>query len=134
MGFQDGAKHSGYRMSKSFGKWATASAQKRASQVDDLMRATTKRWLKAGNGYALTPDRAMRAAAYEISNSYFGGLQQSFAGSSVRKSWVVGSGDPCDDCQANEDAGAIPFDDAFDSGHDTPLAHLNCLCALKIHL
>jgi hypothetical protein len=37
--------------------------------------------------------------------------------------------DPCDDCQENADAGAIPVDDEFPSGDDASPFHTRCRCA-----
>jgi hypothetical protein len=50
------------------------------------------------------------------------------AGVKVGKSWLA---DPeaCDICQANEDAGIIPWDATFPSGDDCTPAHPNCECA-----
>ena len=38
--------------------------------------------------------------------------------------------EPCDDCQENEDAGAIPVGDEFPSGDTEPPAHPNCRCTI----
>jgi hypothetical protein len=44
------------------------------------------------------------------------------------KEWIVT--DPCEICAANADAGVIPINDLFPSGHLRPPAHPNCRCAL----
>jgi len=44
------------------------------------------------------------------------------------KEWVWPGG-KCNICAENEAAGVIPFDQAFPSGHTTPPAHPNCVCA-----
>jgi hypothetical protein len=38
--------------------------------------------------------------------------------------------DPCDICQENADAGAIPVDDEFPSGDDATPFHTRCRCAV----
>lgn len=47
----------------------------------------------------------------------------------VYKAWVTV--DPCEDCQANEDAGPIPIEANFPSGDYTPPMHPNCPCELE---
>ena len=49
------------------------------------------------------------------------------AGVKLKKIWVTDT-DPCDECQANGDAGAIPIDDEFPSGDDAETAHPGCKC------
>ena len=44
-----------------------------------------------------------------------------------KKEWVTAGDSPCDICIANEDAGAIPIDDEFDSGDDTTPGHPNAV-------
>ena len=44
------------------------------------------------------------------------------------KEWIVT--DPCPICEDNGNAGAIPLDQVFPSGHMRPPAHPNCRCAL----
>ncbi len=49
------------------------------------------------------------------------------------KEWILGSGGRegnCPDCIANADAGVIPFDKSFPSGHMTVLAHPGCTCSV----
>lgn len=57
----------------------------------------------------------------------YGAAQE--AGIELLKEWLtVGDDAVSDDCQANEDAGPIPLDDAFPSGADAPPEHPNCRC------
>lgn len=42
--------------------------------------------------------------------------------------WETESGDPCEECLANEAQGWIPVDEAFDSGDLSPTAHPGCEC------
>lgn len=44
------------------------------------------------------------------------------------KEWVTN--EPCEICEENENAGVIPIDGIFPSGHERPPAHPNCECAL----
>ena len=43
--------------------------------------------------------------------------------------WLVAA-DPCDDCQANADAGIIALGEDFPSGDSEPPAHPRCRCAV----
>lgn len=45
------------------------------------------------------------------------------------KRWIL-SPDACEICTDNAAQGAIPLDDDFDSGDDSPPAHPNCRCAV----
>jgi hypothetical protein len=51
------------------------------------------------------------------------------AGAAAGKQWVTGSGNPCDECLANEDAGVIGDDEDWPSG-DAPV-HPNCECSVE---
>lgn len=49
-----------------------------------------------------------------------------------KKRWILGaSGNHCDDCQSNADAGWIDEDDSFPSGDDDAPAHPNCDCEVE---
>lgn len=84
---------------------------------------------------AFSEERAALIAETEVaaaeSNGALEGLKElnSSTSMTVLKTWDT-AGDPCDDCQDNEDQGAIPLDDEFNSGDDAPPAHPNCRCAL----
>ena len=81
------------------------------------MIATTE----AGNGYEhgnLLVGRRLVAAGVEMEKSWL-----SVGDARSRK-----RGDPC---PGNQAAGWIPLDQAFPSGHDRPLAHPACRCALR---
>ena len=80
-------------------------------------------------------NRAELIATYETGEAYeeasmlqSKGLQT--AGLPMVKSWLtVGDGSVCEICDGNEQAGWIPLDDPFPSGHDRPLGHPGCRCA-----
>jgi hypothetical protein len=127
-GYEDGAYFSNKRMPKDLGKKISAAASQRADDVDYMMRRVTKKGIKAGSAYALSPDRALRAARYEAGQAYYKGLKLSLAGSGMKKKWMTSSADPCQDCLDAEDEGKIDFDDQFQSGLFLPLAHIACQC------
>jgi len=55
------------------------------------------------------------------------------AGIEMEKSWYVSEGqNPCDACLENGQAGWIPLDEAYPSGHMYPPGHPACLC-LGLH-
>lgn len=88
-----------------------------------------------GASHAFSPDRAELIANTEIGNANSQGSLQGLKiardiGVKVQKSWSVSGADCCDECQDNEDAGAIDLDDDFPSGDDAPLAHPRCGCVL----
>lgn len=80
-------------------------------------------------------DRAELIAVTEMGNAYeHGNYQQAkdveTALGGVEKSWLT-VGDARVDlehCRSNEQQGWIPLEDAFQSGHDVPLAHPGCRC------
>lgn len=77
------------------------------------------------------PARAEMIARTESVNSYGQGLQQFGKESgAVGKEWQDVNAD--DECADNADAGPIPIDDAFPSGDDTPAAHPNCRCSIRL--
>lgn len=81
-------------------------------------------------------DRATLVAVTETGNAYTEStLIQSKAmeqaGLEMEKSWLtVGDGKVSDGCLENQDAGWIPIDDAFPSGHQRPLRFPGCRCSL----
>jgi hypothetical protein len=75
-------------------------------------------------------DRAELIATTELGNAYEAGSRAvvdelSATGLSMEQS-VLTAGDPCDECQENEDAGWISVDDQFPN--DTPPTHPGCRC------
>lgn len=68
------------------------------------------------------------AAAYEEGNAIVGrDLQQ--GGLLMEKSWLtVGDNRVSAACQSNQDAGWIPLDSEFPSGHKNPPEHPSCRC------
>jgi hypothetical protein len=98
------------------------------------MQKTTKAWLGVdpNHSFALSSDRAERAVRFEAARAYYGGLQQSLSGYGFGKAWLTMSENPCEECMDNEDAGVIPMEELFPSGHDAPLLHLNCECVLQV--
>jgi len=74
-------------------------------------------------------DRAELIARTEIIRAHGQGQLAAFRASGVveQKAWSTAGEDVCDDCQDNEDAGAIDLDDDFPSGDDAPPGHPMCL-------
>lgn len=60
--------------------------------------------------------------------SYKGAAEDT--GLQIKKEWLLGE-HPCEICQANNEQGAIPLDDEFESGDDAPPAHPKCECAVS---
>jgi hypothetical protein len=54
------------------------------------------------------------------------------SGLTVTKAWLTAGDDRVDEdiCEANEDEGDIPVDQAFQSGDMAPLGHPRCRCSL----
>lgn len=75
---------------------------------------------------AMTKNRSLVIARTETCDA----LEQAFMDRSkdlgiTGKEWVTH--DPCDICQANEDAGVLGINETFPSGDDRPPSHPNCL-------
>ena len=83
---------------------------------------------------AFSPARAEMIARTEIVRSNNLGHMAAFKGSGVvkYKEWSTSGDDDVDEdiCQPNEDQGAIPLDDEFESGDTEPPGHPNCRCTL----
>lgn len=81
-------------------------------------------------------DRAELIAVTEIGDAYEAGNEQigqqlQGAGLEMQKAWLTVEDSGVDDkCFQNEQAGWIPFDQEFPSGHMRPLAHPACRCTL----
>ena len=134
-GYDDGGAIVGKKAGPKFIKRAFSEAENVANEVADQMQHTTKQWLKENpdHPFALSKDRAERAAQNEAAKAYYDGMHQALWGEGCTKEWVCLGDDPCDDCLDNEDAGQIAVEDVFPSGDYAPLAHLNCLCVLSVH-
>jgi len=85
--------------------------------------------------FTFSPERAEIIANTEIAMANSQATLDSYheardvAGVKVKKEWQADE-DPCEDCIANMDAGAIELEDEFPSGDDAPPAHPNCECVL----
>lgn len=91
--------------------------------------------ISADNGVKIFEDtRAALIANTEVANANSAGALVGYktareSGVDVKKAWLPDD-DPCPECQANADAGAIDLDDEFPSGDTEPTAHPRCLCSL----
>lgn len=87
-----------------------------------------------GDDAAFSDSRAMMVARTETAMADVQGNVAAYtaandSGIELLKEWLtVGDDNVSDDCQANEDAGPIPLDDAFPSGASAPPEHPNCRC------
>jgi hypothetical protein len=133
-GYQDGSRILGHSVSDRLITNAESLAQERAKTVAKQMIKTSKKWLKSDphNEFALSADRAERAARFEGARGYYEGLQKVLWGRGLFKSWFTTSDSPCESCLENEDEGAIPLEEQFPSGDYAPLLHLWCECVLSI--
>jgi hypothetical protein len=134
-GFNAGGRLVGKTAGSAYIAQANRMAMNRAREVAEQMRDTSLKWLKADphSTFALSVDRADRAAKNEAAFGYYTGLQQALWGEGATKEWVCLGDDPCEDCQDNEDEGPIAMEQMFQSGDYAPLAHLNCMCTLEVH-
>jgi SPP1 gp7 family putative phage head morphogenesis protein len=83
------------------------------------------------DSYNFSIERARTIARTEIITAHVSATAETYREAGVKKkSWLLAQDDFCDECQANADQGAIPFDDAFADGSDMPPAHPNCRCDL----
>jgi hypothetical protein len=114
-------------------KKAKREALARALEISRTTDKTTGKLVKSDSDYATDPKRAERIAKYESAKAFYAGLKDAHKGSHIRKSWVVQSDNPCDECEEAEDEGRINFDDVFDHGQGAPPLHLNCQCMLMLH-
>jgi SPP1 gp7 family putative phage head morphogenesis protein len=76
--------------------------------------------------------RADMIARTEIIRSHAQGQMAAMRESGVveQKAWSTAGEEVCDECQDNEDEGAIDLEDDFPSGDDAPPAHPGCRCAV----
>ena len=79
--------------------------------------------------------RAELVAQNEVASAYSWGRHQiADEAGLTQKAWIPESGAPCLICIANEAEGWIDITDAFLSGDQFPLAHVNCLCGCDYRL
>jgi hypothetical protein len=77
----------------------------------------------------MTRERARTIARTETNSAMGESSLQKLTRLGLYKRWVCGP-NPCEICQENENAGAIPVDEYFPSGDLRPSAHPNDACAL----
>lgn len=111
----------------------------RSAIYDGLQNGLTAEQIAASvgavNAKAFSPERAALIANTEIANAHGQGLLMGMKGAkstgmNVKKEWVAGGADPCEDCLENEDEGPIDVDDDFPSGDDASPAHPRCECSI----
>jgi hypothetical protein len=85
------------------------------------------------SSYGFSAARALTIARTERSFAQNrGGLTAAKASGVVKtKEWDRGGEQPCDECEDNEGAGAIPLGQDFPSGDPAPPGHPNCVCNLR---
>lgn len=132
LGFQDGAKISGRKMTQPWLEGVRQEAEDYSKDISRQIRKTTLDGLNKQSAYATSEDRAKAIAEYEGRRAYFRGLRNAL-GRSFNKKWITTHADPCHHCTDNEDEGAIQMMSKFGSGHLQPPAHLNCGCILGIY-
>ena len=134
-GYDDGGALVGKKAGNRYIQKAMSEAENIGREVAEQMHRTTGKWIKENpqHTFALSKDRAERAAKNEAAKAYYNGLHQALWGEGATKEWVCLGDDPCEDCLDNEDAGAIAMEDVFPSGDYAPLAHLACQCVLSVH-
>lgn len=81
--------------------------------------------------YTFSAERAKLVANTEVANAneqskLIGWRRGEEAGVTVKKKWLLGP-NSCEICKKNAAQGAIPLDEDFVSGDESPLAHPNCL-------
>jgi len=133
-GYDDGGSLVGRKAGSFYIADAKARASYRAQEISDQMNLTTKKWLAADphNEFALSGQRAERAARYEAARGYYQGMMDATMGEGLLKSWVCLGDDPCEDCLANEEDSPIAMEEVFQSGDYAPLAHLSCNCVIDL--
>ncbi len=79
-----------------------------------------------------SPERAEMIARTELIRANNQGHLEAFRSAGVeRKAWSTSNdGDVCDDCDGNEEQGAIDLEDDFQSGDDAAPAHPLCRCTI----
>jgi hypothetical protein len=106
---------------------AVADTFARGGSYDDVVSAIKDVFSKASSV------RADMIARTALADAYNGALLRSAkAGTKYKyKSWAP-DGQCCGEiCQPNVDAGPIPIDEPFPSGHQAPTGHLGCDCSIE---
>lgn len=79
--------------------------------------------------------RAELVAQNEVATAYSWARHQIADDAGLNeKRWVPESGNPCQICIDNEDQDWIDITEAFESGDQFPIAHVNCLCGCDYRL
>jgi hypothetical protein len=105
---------------------AIAGAWDAGGSYDQIVEAIT------GTFADFAETRAGLIAQTEVADAYNSGRDSIARGLGfAEKAWETESGDPCQICIDNEDAGWIDIDEDFPSGDGEPTAHPNCLCVVN---
>ena len=77
--------------------------------------------------------RADMIARTEATNMAIQGNMAAWRASGIvwGKKWLIANDGCCAICETNAEAGPIPLDQPFPSGHDCPTAHPRCLCDIS---
>jgi hypothetical protein len=132
--------------------WLRAHAAERVTLIDDatrdqlrdlLVRAGAEGWAYTRTTKEIratfagfTRERAQLIAVHEAGEAYQHGnlmaaQEVADTGTAMEKAWQTAEDDRVEpECRANAAAGWIGLGDAFPSGHQRPLAHPRCRCAL----
>lgn len=101
-----------------------------------VARAFEERWTTSrlsdelAQSYAFSAKRALAIARTELANAQeAGNMAYARASGATKKRWFGAAG-CCPICEANAEQGAIPLDDAFQSGHQHGPAHPNDRCRI----
>lgn len=78
----------------------------------------------------MSVDRAEAIATTEMNDAFSQATLAKLNDLGIEYKKAVPVDDPCDDCQENADAGAIPVDDEFPTGDDASPFHTRCRCAI----
>jgi len=126
--------------------WAADHAAELVTKIDEatreFLRADVTQAMQEGwstgkladqlaDNYGFSGKRAGLIARTEVANADQEGNFQAYKASGVVKGkiWLLGSEHKKDDeCDENADAGEIPLEEEFPSGHLRPTAHPECDC------
>lgn len=123
----------------SFDAWVTANSDR---LVDEMVKATLEKFVTALDGIVAGADvaddieilglaDATTIMVTEVTRLAMLAAYGIYRGSGVSEvSWVLGPGEACEMCAANEMGGAVILDSEFPSGDQRPPAHPNCRCGV----